>query len=431
MAAAEGDDRPVVTRGFRAISNQIEEDAVNGLLKDLLRPISQKDLSPPQPPVSEGEGVSDSGDESDEMFFADVPPESPKKKEPPVKLLTQPSELSWIDYLRQECPVCAEGNGVACGPCGNRVCGSCVRVFRRNDETLLVRVCRRCRPLVPVDGLEVCPACCVGDLSIECSECRRQLCGACVSSYLLQSLGESEARSICSSCVEAVQRQLATLRENSDSPKSNLSGAPPSPRREGSFWRLRSPRRSESDLKNAPRGPGASIQKSKSVSLLKRSTAVVSDPFPGVRLHESAEAMPETLARRGSRPAMLEARKNHEGNDEIDEIEEVEEFDERLARAADEFQGDEEKGELTVRRGDELRVVKTKNVNNGGEGEGDPLANAAACAGHHCDLAVQNAHFDPFAFSAVRLGPASRLLQGCILLSDILSPGRLSCACCL
>lgn len=133
---------PIINRGFRSVSNQIEEDAVNGLLVDLLSPMAENRRATTSLPVHSAEsrsdsdsGVSDSSDsegEEEETFFPDnvgspmlgsrksgasakAPPSASDLLSqlkgvapPPAKLETQASVLSWREYLQSECPVCQE-----------------------------------------------------------------------------------------------------------------------------------------------------------------------------------------------------------------------------------------------------------------------------------------------------------------------------------
>lgn len=263
----------VVNRSFRSVSNQIEEDAVNGLLVDLLTPMAEERRARVQPVQEDGgdkrqdpaplaaeppcpepaskveqddsdSGVSDSSDsEKEESFFPDNLA-SPKLgrssgrsgtsaaallrqlKPPPATLQPQESVLSWRDYLRAECPVCQElsenGGGKdssVCAPCGAFVCKSCVLVFKQKDQKLFVRVCRRCRSKVPADGEMVCGACCVvvlgpGEETRTCTECNRSTCFNCCRLYTLKSLGESEPRAVCIACVSEVQTKLSAYPRN-------------------------------------------------------------------------------------------------------------------------------------------------------------------------------------------------------------------------
>ena len=449
-------------------SNQIEEDAVNGLLADLMSPIvsAQNDSLPQETPEnasvavsqpspksspkvahqlpppktkkaapegdSSDEGVSDSSEETaapktaattealkrmsdrvrrdlndsdEETFFpdemaspqirkkhviADEPAAQPKKEKapPPAELTQQVSQLSWIDYLRQECPVCAEmreadSGGTQCGPCGKRVCNSCVQVFRQEGPGLYVRVCPRCRDIVPEDGVEVCGGCTktpLDDSSQQCSECRRLMCGACVNKYVLRSLGETEPRNICTACVGAVQLSLSALQNTrgdssakpASSPRINAAASPragisASPRRldksksEGSFWRMRSPRRSEEPASRHRRRP--SLGKSKTSSIIQKRNTPTSEPFPGVKLYEEntdSKSVPETIARRGSRPTPVAPYFGAEGGagdeDSDDEGEEG-----RTVQAMRAFTGEADRGELDVRAGERLIVFQVEN----------------------------------------------------------------------
>jgi hypothetical protein len=182
----------------------------------------------------EDSGVSDSdtSDEDSEPFFSDnssvaeyarpnppsftpEPPADEKRKE----LVHQVSVLSWMDFLRSECPVCDElksenaTSSDMCGPCKAPVCRSCVIIFKQPNEDLFVKLCRKCRKTAPEEREVVCPVCRKKHLQLDevvvCTECERGTCEDCSDEYMLKSLGEVHPRVICDSCCEEVKKQLS------------------------------------------------------------------------------------------------------------------------------------------------------------------------------------------------------------------------------
>ncbi len=416
-ASVSAEEAPAVgwpaNRMQRSISNQIEEDAVNGLLSDLLSPMVEDrhrastaskaaaaaaaaataaaaaaaaPAAPvPAAPVKSDDGndsdsgVSDSSDSEqetaarDSAFFPDAigsprlgrpsqPPFSPKSP-PPAVLEPQASTLSWLDYLRQVCPACEElkaerdaaapGTSV-CGPCGERVCASCVLIFKQSGAHAFVRVCRKCRSKVPADGEMICGACCKvpidanGSETRECTQCKRRTCFGCSKLYVLRSLGEAEPRAVCSACVLQLQLKLSSYPKeravvakssvsHSSSPSLAAAAASPvnsvSPRNSsppaatersnsGTFWKsLVSPRRGTDPPPPQTGGssPGAASspsgssppprrvlgkQTSQNKILLRRGTASKPNdaPFPGVKLHTAVDSRAQNLREMGEIP---------------------------------------------------------------------------------------------------------------------------------
>ena len=412
------------TRLQRSVSNQIEEDAVNGLLNDLLTPMAEerhrtstasapaafatppavaavakpavggspvvaRRLDPPKAPGddSSDSGVSDSSDSAEEgeserskresSFFPDSlgspklgrPPQpaSSPLAPPPATLEPQTSVLSWLDYLRTVCPVCEEmrdrdSGGSLCGPCGQRVCPSCVLVFKQRGVQAYVRVCRKCRPRVPLDGEMICGACCKASLeergaeTRECTECKRRTCRGCCKLYVLRTLGESEPRAVCSACVTQVQMKLSSYpKERAAAAKSSVvpaatasgagaaaGGASNSPRsgsvpppvernNSGTFWKsLVSPRRGTDTSPPAPASPANAaappaasppsaspppkrIGKASSKVQIQRRGRTDDAPFPGVKLHTASDVLTGRAAalRSGEIPDSLVRRAAH------------------------------------------------------------------------------------------------------------------------
>ncbi len=431
----------IANRSFRSVSNQIEEDAVNGLLEDLLSPMAEERRA--RAPVSSStnlpdvtqtaaaaasapttrtsklvsnnddsdSGVSDStDDEEDGSFFPDnvgspklgrssssstlsaasllqqLRPNSP----PPAKLEPQVSVLSWRDYLKVECPVCEELRlvgvdhgkiaGVSiCAPCGAPVCKSCVLVFKQKGEQLFVRVCRKCRSKVPADGEMICGACCTAVLGSDdetrcCTECHRRTCFSCCRLYCLTSLGETEPRAVCSACVSEVQAKLSSYPRKLD--LSSMTAPPPELERKssGSFWKaLKSPRR-ETNAINTPASPPPSspVSSSPRKGVVKKGLSARkglagardSVPFPGVKLHVSADAfpgvrssnsvqaVPESIAvRKMSRPVPLS---------KVSFAASAEDLTTRVALVTQSFEGVVSSGQLSLVQGQAVRVHEEK-----------------------------------------------------------------------
>jgi hypothetical protein len=362
-ASVAGDERAnetIINRHTRSVSNQIEEDAVNGLLVDLLSPMVEDrrnmsrsgTLSETRTSVahavsdkrdgdSDDSGVSDSSEEGDgkeDLFFPDNL-SSPKlgrtsssdalsaaellrrqggvRKPPPSVLESQASVLSWRDYLIAECPVCEElktdsktgANGTSvCAPCGARVCKSCVLIFKRSGAQTFVRVCRKCRDKVPVDGEMVCGVCCSKVLGKDtrcCTECDRHTCVDCCRLFVLKTLGETEPRAVCIACVSEVQAKLSAYPRMSLGLAASSSPAPEHLERKssGTFWKaLKSPRKSQEiisprktlDLSSSAGSVTSPLKRSSSKKFvaLRKSGLARDAPFPGVKLHFEMGAFP-------------------------------------------------------------------------------------------------------------------------------------------